>query len=367
MHTRRSLLFRTAPAALAATAWSPLQSATPSRLGIPGPFPGRVIAVRHPGLILSGKYQPAAVEQAMQRGMMELTGAPAWQDAWRTFFEKGDVVGIKVSPVGGRHLCSDRSVLQQIIAGLNAAGVPNSDIIVVNRYRTEVTEAGIDKWVPAGMRWVAASPKYTEIQQDMEGYDADHYMDMALVRPGQNPADAHNRRSYVAKVVTKDINKLINLPVVKHHQSAGVTVALKNMSHGLVNNVSRSHSTPTLNACGVFIPAVVNLPVIRQRAVLHIVDGVKASYHGGPGGVPQFMWEHKTMYFATDPVAVDKIAWKAIDAKRAEAGMQPVAISKPDKFSTFLNCQVEHIEIAGSLGLGMFDDKNIDLRNIQLS
>lgn len=367
MHPRRSFLLRTAQAALATTAWSPLRSAPASRLGIPGPFPGRVVAVRHPGLILSGKYQPAAVEQAMHRGMMELTGAPAWQDAWRTFFEKGDVVGIKVSPVGGRNLCSDASVLRQIIAGLNAAGVPNSDIIVVNRYRTEFQETGIDKWVPAGMRAVAASPKYTEIQQDMEGYDADHYMDMTLVHPGQNPTDAHNRRSYVAKVVTKDINKLINLPVVKHHQSAGVTVALKNMSHGLVNNVSRSHSTPTLNACGVFIPAVVNLPVIRQKAVLHIVDGVKASYHGGPGGVPRFMWEHKTMYFATDPVAVDRIAWKAIDAKRAEAGMQPVAVSKPDKFSTFLNCQVEHIEIAGSLGLGVFDDKKIDLRNIQLS
>ena len=33
--------------------------------------------------------------------MTTLTGAPGWTDAWRTLFEKGDVVGIKVCPVGG--------------------------------------------------------------------------------------------------------------------------------------------------------------------------------------------------------------------------------------------------------------------------
>jgi hypothetical protein len=131
--------------------------------------------------------------------------------------------------------------------------------------------------------------------------------------------------------------------------------------------VNRSHMTPSSNACGMFIPSVVSLPVIRNKAVLHICDGVKASFHGGPGGKPRYIWEHKTMYFATDPVALDKVGWKAIDAKRALQGMAPVALSKPDKDSTFLNCQVEHIEIAGQLGLGVFDDKKIDVRRVKLS
>ncbi len=365
MDNRRSFLFRAAQAAIATTSYSQIRGAV-SGLGIPGPYRGRVVEVHHPGCITANKYQPGPIEQMMHRGMTELTGAPSWQDAWRVFAQKGDVVGIKVCPVGGRNLCSDQSVLRQVIAGLNEAGVPNREIIVFNRYGTEVLETGIDKWLPEGIRWTAASPKMTELQQDMEGYDADHYMDMALVLPGQSLSNAHARRSYVARVVTQQVNKFINLPVLKHHQSAGVTIALKNMSHGMVNNVSRSHSTPTLNACGIFIPSVVSLPVIRQKAVLHIVDGVRAQYHGGPGGRPEFMWEHKTMYFATDPVAVDKIGWKVIDAKRTEKGMAPIALSKPDKVSTFLNCQVEHIEIAGSLGLGEFDDAKIDLRRVQL-
>jgi uncharacterized protein (DUF362 family) len=175
------------------------------------------------------------------------------------------------------------------------------------------------------------------------------------------------RRSYIAKIVTQQVNKIINLPVLKHHQSAGVTITLKNMSHGFSNNVNRSHMTPTLNACGVFIPSVVSLPIIRQKVVLHIVDAVKASYHGGPPGKPRFMWEPKTMFFGTDPVALDKTGLRVIDAKRKEVGMASIALSKPDQESHFLNCQVEHIEIAGMLQLGEFDDNKIKVKKVTLT
>jgi uncharacterized protein (DUF362 family) len=162
------------------------------------------------------------------------------------------------------------------------------------------------------------------------------------------------------------VNKLINLPVLKDHQSAGVTLALKNLSHGLVNNVNRSHATFSLNACGSFIPAVVSLPVIRNKAVLHILDGIKGLYHGGPGAKPQFVWEHQTMYFATDPVALDHIGWKAIDDKRVAVGKKLLVDDKPDEFSHFVHRQPEHVEIAGALGLGEWDEKKIDLRRINL-
>jgi len=333
---------------------------------MPGPFPGRVVAVEHPGSIVQGAYQAEAIRQMMEKGMTALTGAPGWTEAWRSFFEKGDVVGIKVCPVGGPRLCSDATVLHAILDGLKEAGVPASDIIVFNRYRQETLQAKIDKWVPPGMRMEFGSERYSETQLDMDGYDPDHFMEIALIKPGENLDDSHYRRSYVCKTVTRQINKFINLPVLKHHQSAGVTIALKNMSHGMVNNVNRSHLTPTNNACGIFIPSVVSLPVIREKAVLHICDGVKASYHGGPGARPQYVWEHKTMYFATDPVALDKTGLKAIDARRAQAGMTSVALSKPDKDSNYFNCQVEHIEIAGSLGLGVFDDWKIELKRFAL-
>lgn len=363
---RREFLRGLLAAATASAAPSVVHADAP-RLGIPGPYRGRVVEVEHPGCIVAGAYRPEAIQKMMQRGMMELTGASAWPDAWRSLFRKGDVVGIKVSPVGGAHLCSDASVLHSIIDGLNQAGVTNENILVFNRYREEALVAGIDKWLPPGVRFDAASLRYNNVQLDMGGYDANHFMEMALIKPGENMNDPHFRRSYVSKIVTSRVNKIINLPVLKHHQSAGVTICLKNMSHGFVNNVNRSHLTPTLNACGVFIPSVVNLPIIRQKVVLHIVDAVRAQYHGGPSFKPQFLWEPKTLYFGTDPVALDKTGWKVIDAKRKQVGMLPIALSKPDKYSHFLNCQVEHIEIAGMLNLGEFSDANIHVKQIQLT
>ncbi|MCC6862493.1 MAG: DUF362 domain-containing protein [Bryobacterales bacterium] len=363
--SRRDLLQASLLAASAAR-FSPARAAV-SKLGIPGPYPGRVIAVQHPGSIVSGAYQAEPVRNMMHKGMMELTGAPGWPDAWRVFFEPSDVVGIKVCPVGGARMSSDATVLHQIVDGLKQAGVKPGNIVVFNRYRREMFDARINRWLPEGVRIAWSAEAYEEVQQNINGYDPDVYVDMALCLPGQNPSDEHVRRSYASLVLTKQINKFVNLPVVKHHQSAGITITLKNMSHGLVNNVRRSHVTPTANACGTFIPAVVNLPVIRQKAVLHIVDGIKAQYHGGPGGRPKYQWEHKTMYFGTDPVALDKVGWKVLDDKRKEVGMASIALSKPDADSHWFNCQVEHVELAGLLGLGVFDDAKIEVKRFDLA
>src|SRR5437764_383095 len=72
-----------------------------AEFAMPGPFPGRVIEVRHADSVRTdhGVNRPA-VRQMMDRGMRELTGADHAAEAWRRFFNRDDVVGIKVNPVG---------------------------------------------------------------------------------------------------------------------------------------------------------------------------------------------------------------------------------------------------------------------------
>jgi hypothetical protein len=351
------------PFALAARTESKAEA---SKLAMPGLYRGRVVAVQNPAVLVSGQYQAEAVRQMMRRGMMELTGADGWADAWRRFFEPGDVVGIKLSPVGQPLVKSDATVVREIIAGLEAAGVKPQDIVAYDRYRRQFYGAGYDKWLPEGVRISSACEDYDDVQQAIEGYDPDHYMDMALTLPGYDVDNVTARRSYAALFITREVNKLINVPVLKDHQSAGITLALKNLSHGLVNNVHRSHGTTSLNACNAFIPAVVAMPVIRNKTVLHILDGVKGVYHGGPGAPPQFVWEHNTLYFATDPVALDHIGWDVIDAKRVSVGMKKLVEDTPDQFSTFVHRQPEHVEIAGALGLGEWDRAKMDVRQLKL-
>ena len=115
----------------------PESKADSSKLAMPGLYPGRVCAIENPAVLVSGKYQAEEVQKMMRRGMMELTGADGWVDAWRQFFEPGDVVGIKVNPVGQPLVNSDATVVREIIAGLEAAGVKRQDIVAYDRYREQ--------------------------------------------------------------------------------------------------------------------------------------------------------------------------------------------------------------------------------------
>ena len=341
-----------------------------TKWSMPGLFPGRVARVSHSGSVVSGVYQKEPVRDMMRRGMMELTGAPDWVQAWRMFFEPGDVVGIKLNPVSRPYVISSPEVVQEIVAGLEAAGVPRKNMVAYDRYKAEFYDAGFDKWLPDGVRIAWAADYNDPTQQRLDGYDADHYMDMQLTLPGFDLTNDRARRSYAARFITQDVNKMVNLALLKHHQSAGITMALKNMSHGLVNNVNRSHSSPMLNACGAFIPTSVSIPIVRSKCILHIGDAIKALAHGGPVMNPKrvkYVWEHKTMFFSTDPVAMDMIGWEELDAQRVAMGMKPLAEAQKDADSGFVRMQPEHVSIAGALGLGVGDKAKIDLRKIALA
>jgi uncharacterized protein (DUF362 family) len=325
------------------------------------------VAVEHPRSIVSDAYQSEPIKEMFRTGMTTLTGGADLKEAWSAFFRTGDVVGIKVNPVGAPRVISSPAALNEIIDGLKLAGVKTNDIVVYDRYRAQFFKAGFDKWLPQGVRTSSAAEDYETVQQAIEGYDPDHYVDFPVTLPGQDISNLTARRSYASRFITKEVNKLVNLCVLKEHQSAGVTLALKNLSHGLVNNVNRSHATRTQNTCNAFIPAVVSLPTIRNKAVLHVLDGIKGVWNGGPSARPQYIWEHKTMYFATDPVALDRIGWEEIDKKRVAMGRKKLLEDQPDPHSTYFHRQVEHIEIAGAIGLGEFDRAKIDLKRISLS
>jgi hypothetical protein len=347
--------------------------AKPGALGLPGPYPGCLIEARNPRMIRGGVKDRAAIRQTVARGMKELTGADDAVEAWRSFFEPGDVVAIKMNPVGNPLANTSSELMLEVIEGLKAAGVKTKDIFVYERYRDNFMEAGMHKDVPDGIKWGGLTPENDPSQllidwpswrkDPVAGYDPDEYVSMNLVHAGHDPKDDRNFRSHLGKLITRTVNKIVFLPVLKDHGSGGVTGALKNMSHGSVNNVARSHSTPDTNACNMFIPEIVNHPILRKKAVLQIMDGIKGVFQKGPFGQnPEFVWEYNALFFATDPVAMDHIEWRIIDAKRKEKSLPPVAATGKaglDPLGTegFDIRQPQHIPLAGNLGLGVFDLK----------
>jgi uncharacterized protein (DUF362 family) len=319
--------------------------------------------------------------------MMELTGAADNVSSWRSMFERGDVVGIKVNPVGAPLAISNHVLIYEVVDGLKSAGVKPQDIIVFDRYGDMWAKAGYQKHLPDGVRGGGAVEKYDDVQLDIKGYDPEVYAYMELIDPRfHDPKDDRTRRSHLCNIVSKQINKLINIPVLKDHGSAGITGALKNLSHGLVNNVARSHAKPETNACNIFIPTISSLQPIREKTVLNIMDGLVGVYHKGPFGKKDspYTWPYRSLFFATDPVAMDRIEWQIIDAKRVAMNLPPVA--KTGRMGVQASAkqtgitggttleeegfdmrQPQHIMIATALGLGVADIEKINHVKIRLA
>src|ERR1035441_9812164 len=163
-------------AAVCSTAFRICSKAETSKFTMPGLYPGRVVAAESAASVHGGKLAKDPIRSMLQKGMCELTGAPAWQDAWRQFFEPGDVVGIKINPCG-YPVCTGPEVLMPVIEGITSAGVKMQDIVVYERYQSMLVQSGTMKWLPAGLRVMHAAEAYTDIQTGIDGYDPD------LIRP----------------------------------------------------------------------------------------------------------------------------------------------------------------------------------------
>ena len=362
--SRRDVLKTLGGAAAASIFVHSAYAATP--YSMPGLYPGRVIGIEHSGSSINLAYQTPAIQAMIRRGLSELTGLSNYVAAWRKLFQPGDVVAIKVNPNGDPVIRSSKAALQEILSGLLLAGIAPKDIIVCERTQSDLST--IASWLPAWTRTAWAAPQYLEDQTSITGYDPNHYVDLPNLLLGwQNASNPSHTRSHVALFATRQATKIISLSVLKDHQASGVTLGLKNLSHGCCNNVNRSHPDTATNYIKSFIPAAVSIPILRNKAVLSIIDGVHGLYAGGPRGNASLVWPHRTMYFATDVVAADRIGWKAIDAKRVALGMPPEELSTADGLDTWLERQPQHITEAGKLGLGEYRDDHIDFRKFVLA
>lgn len=102
---------------------------------IPGPFPGRVAEASDPATLKGGIVQAAAVSALFAKGLKALTGKSA-KKSFGLFFEKGDVVGIKVNPVGAPLINTTPELAQAVVSWLEEGGVPRANIVIWDRFAT---------------------------------------------------------------------------------------------------------------------------------------------------------------------------------------------------------------------------------------
>ena len=344
-----------------------LPGAKRSPLGMPGLFPGRVVQLSDAQAIVGNRVSQPVVHSMIERGMKELTGEGSLRAAWSKFIDPSDSVGIKINPSGAPACCSSPEIIREIISGLELVGVPRERISVWDRYAYEIDIGSYQSLLPEGVRIVGIEDGVG----DVSGYDLNVYCEANFFGEWET-------RSYLANVAAHGVTKIINVPTSKDHSASGVTGCLKNLGYGAFNNVARSHRAP-YSFTNPLIGLMCSAEPLRSKAVLHIMDGMRLVWHGGPlTQVQDFIEQAGAIYIATDPVALDTIELQAIDRKRREKGAPSVWEHDPksitmnteeffhDASKNLFYRQPGHIAAAGKLGLGVSDIKQIDHRKIQL-
>ncbi len=298
-------------------------------LSMPGKYPGRVIEAMNPASVVNGRVDPSLCASMLDRSMRELTGAPTASDAWRQFVSPDDLIGLKVNPVAGKTLSTSVELTQAIVAQLEAAGIPRTRIVIWDRREFELHEAGFTSEAFPGIRiWGTECKDAKGSFRDAEGR---LYGEQRIDRDWFYWADCEDkyseedlpyminegRHSYFSTIVTKELTKIINVPILKN-AGPTVTLCLKNLAYGAISNTGRLHKPLWAETCAQ-VPCFAPL---RDKTVLNIVDGFIGCYNGGPGADPQYFTNYNRLLVGTDPVAVDRIGYEIVLQKRLETKVQ---------------------------------------------
>ena len=232
----------------------------------------------------------------LDRAMQTLCDRDHAIEAWSKLVRPGETVGLKVNALGGRGLSSNLQLIEAICGRLQEAGIKAGDIVVWDRDSDEMERAGFR--IAMGGNGVQC-------------FGTDHV-------DYEPELAAHGSvGSRLSRILTQRSNVLINVPVLKDHDGAGATIALKNM-YGVIHNPNKYHP----NGCNPYIADLNMLPEIRTRMRLTICDATTAQYEGGPAYKPEYSWRHNALIVSQDPVALDYTGWQIIERKRAEKGLK---------------------------------------------
>ncbi len=339
--SRRDLL-RTAATGVAAGAL--LGRALPS-FGAEGDYAARVVCARSAAAFAGSNPDAAVVARMLDAASGAFRGGSSG-DLWKSLFTADDVVGIKLNCIS-RAAKPNKELINAVVESLKTAGVRENNIIVWDRFEDQLARRARLKLnrTADGVRCYG-----TERPDDgTTGYDTDVYYETDADTPEYRMVTGN--RSLVSRIVTRDCTKILNMPVLKDHNQAGVTACLKNLAFGSVNNTARFHKAPMY--CSPAVADIFAIPSIRQKAVLHVVDALRVCYSGGPDGPnPAYIAQYGGIYLATDPVACDTIALEVVQKLRADAGLG-------DLYQT--SGHPVHIEAAAKKGLGTNEREKIEL------
>ena len=136
--------------------------------------------------------------------------------------------------------------------------------------------------------------------------------------PAENIRNAQGR-----SVDLESITALISIPGLKGHWLTGIGTVIKN--YILYSGAPRNYHNQNSSKLG----EIWNLPQVKDKTRLILVDALNPLCDKGPQVDPRYKWAYNGLIAGTDPVAVEAVCLKIIQAKRDEIRGEHWPISPP--------------------------------------
>jgi uncharacterized protein (DUF362 family) len=336
---------------------APLPSLPAAPTATPKPARSVVFVAHDTDAIADFHPDPKLVRIMVDRLVTAVTGQADLGKAWGSLVAPNDRVGIKISAAGGQLFTTHREVVNAIVDGLVAAGHPRSSIIVWDRSLTRIKEAGYRpgeegyqmKDIPPKTGYDDKAILTAPLLGQLVWGDLEYQRELGAIDPLSESQNTSNV-SHIAKVLSQDVTKVINVPVMSSAEMNGIAGCLYNMTLPNIDNWRRFAQGNRFGAGS--IAEIYSHPLIGQKVVLNVVDGLVAQYAGGPDSQPLYSQQHATIYASKDPVALDSVVLKKLEEWRSHGAVPPIG------------AMADYVKAAAFGGLGNAAPEKIDIRNV---
>ncbi len=237
------------------------------------------------------------IRKLLSVGLKRLTDQEDGINAIGSLIPAGRKIGIKPNCLAGTMMSSSPIICRAIIDILFDAGNNKDDIVIWERSERELKRAGYDvNRKGDGVKVIANDTPGI-------GYSADFSVSGSV-------------GSLLTNVLKEVVDYHINFPILKDHSIAGLSGGLKNL-YAAVHNPNKYHD----DNCTPFAADLYNIPEIRKKNKLTIMDCTRIQYNAGPAFNPRYAVESNMVLISDDPIALDVVALDILNDIRRKNGL----------------------------------------------
>lgn len=246
----------------------------------------RMAVVRAPHLVSNSKPNLSYLKEALAFLLQGITERPTAIEAWRALLPQTGLIAIKMNRSGQDALGTSTAMAIALYESLLEADVDHERLLFIE-----------------GPQGIETSLQTRPFQAVFE----------------EKPRSFGSGEDHFLRVV-QDVEAIINVPFLKTHHLAGISVCLKNIAYGFIRHPARFHA----NACSPYISDIFALPEIREKVKVCIVDALRPVYDGGPDPRNGLVADAGLLMGSVDPVACDAVALTYINEIRQSKGLEAV-------------------------------------------